>query len=94
MAMHRQGLLVQSNLPYVKLLANIVQLYEDGHWESHMSQGLAFHAQRRFADAIRKYTIAKESILGDPNVANKPNWLDWVAMIETQIEKAKKGLAT
>lgn len=66
----------------------VAQFEDDPHWENFMALAISHHAEGEFEEAIRYYELAKQSILGDPNVVNEPNWQTTLDVIEKQIAKA------
>jgi hypothetical protein len=67
----------------------LAQFENDPHWENFMALAISFHVDAEFSKAIQYYERARQSILGDPRVADNPSWQPYLRDIEDQIAKAQ-----
>ena len=89
-SMWRGGTLKGHNSHARRTFARVVAQFEgDPHWENFMALAISHHADEEFEEAIRNYKRARQSIRGDPNVADEPSWQATLEEIESQIVKAR-----
>jgi hypothetical protein len=72
-----------------RLLTQIVEQFEDTHWENFFSRGISYHVDKRYSEAVLMYEKARQCILADPEVRDEPSWQEKVRLLETLVSLAR-----
>jgi hypothetical protein len=70
-----QGVKHADDIAFLRRLARIVELFdEDPHWETFMARAITRHADQDYKRALELYQRAVDSIKGDSDVCNQPEF--------------------